>query len=298
MYVQPCRLDRTIRPLALLQLEHDFVAIHRTERKPQAADALCDFPQLEKMKVHSKTIFRSWPSTMSWMQTLHTQQDTETTTVLQKSPSLKQAWTKQNTIYPPFVELIRAQKKKVFYRTANSYVGHDSSTFSISFDRLLVRQSTVDVSVQIIVLPSLWNIIIMASHHPHIDGHPGLRRIYNTLHCTFYWSHRSKNIDQIVNICPSFARKPQSIVINVNCSFSCILEYATLLQGISKDFFPKQLEVISTCFSSPVHASRYRLILQADSSYRNDQENDRLYSKNRFWSFASPLRHLDVHPHW
>lgn len=106
---------------------------------------------------------------------------------------------------PTFVERIRVQKNDVFLQTTTAQVGYANSTLSINSNELLVRRSTVNRTIQILVPQSLRQRIIMVLHLPPIARHPAERGMYDTQRCKFYWPHMATTVDHIVSTCPGCA---------------------------------------------------------------------------------------------
>lgn len=82
--------------------------------------------------------------------------------------------TVEKPTYDPqtLVTLIREQQKEVFCQTTTAQIGHANSTFSYNSVRLLVRRSTVDGAIQIVVSQSLGQRILRVSYYPPIAGYP------------------------------------------------------------------------------------------------------------------------------
>ena len=103
-------------------------------------------------------------------------------------------------------ELAREQKNDRYCRSVAELVGKPQSQYDVDRRGLLVRQSRIDGALQKLVPVSLRARVLHLAHHPLTAGHPGARRMYDTLRTQFYWPHMANDVFQTVRNCRSCAR--------------------------------------------------------------------------------------------
>lgn len=84
------------------------------------------------------------------------------------------------------------EKMKTSLMRRFSHLTYKNSEFSYDKVGLLVRLSPKDGSVLKLFPVKLRELIIRISHYPSMEGHPGGRKIYETLLRSFYWPHMAK----------------------------------------------------------------------------------------------------------
>lgn len=104
---------------------------------------------------------------------------------------------------PTLVKLVCAQKNNVFCQTETYQVDRAIIEFTINSNGLLVRKSTLDGAIQIVIPQSHRRRIPMVSHHASTAGHPDQRRVYDKLSHHFSWHHMAGDVDHIVSRCKS-----------------------------------------------------------------------------------------------
>ena len=103
-------------------------------------------------------------------------------------------------------ELAQEQKADRYCQSIAELVGKPQSQFDVDRRGLLVRKSRIDGALQKLVPTSLRARVLRLAHYPLIAGHPGARRMYDTLRAQFYWPHMANDIFQAVRDCRSCAR--------------------------------------------------------------------------------------------
>ena len=100
-------------------------------------------------------------------------------------------------------EFIKQQAEDEYCKEAAKSVGLPGSAFSIDKHGFLVRIAPLDGAVQKVVPASLKDRILKLGHFPPLSGHPGQRRMYDTMRRSLYWQHMANDINNTVERCPS-----------------------------------------------------------------------------------------------
>lgn len=103
-------------------------------------------------------------------------------------------------------EILDAQKTDPWCRQLAETVGSQGSQFAFNSYGLLVRLSRLDGALQVVVPPCLRARILYLGHDTALSGHPGSRRMYDTLRRTFYWPLLASDVADTVRQCISCAR--------------------------------------------------------------------------------------------
>lgn len=78
------------------------------------------------------------------------------------------------------------QAQDTFCKTATLQVGCQRSALHLDHYGFLIRKSIVDKATLVGVLELLRKRMLYLSPHPLIAGHPGQRRVYDTLRQNYY----------------------------------------------------------------------------------------------------------------
>lgn len=104
---------------------------------------------------------------------------------------------------PTLEELIVEQAHDGYCKASSLHIGHSHSEFHTNQRGLLVPKSVVSESIQIVATKALRMRILYLAHYPPIAGHPGTRRMYDTLRRNFYWPHMANDVYTTVAQCAS-----------------------------------------------------------------------------------------------
>ena len=80
------------------------------------------------------------------------------------------------------------------------------SPFAIDQHGVLIRRSSLDGTLQVVVPESLRSRLLDIAHHPPISAHPGRSRMYQTLRRDFYWPSMTVDIHFAVDSCDACAK--------------------------------------------------------------------------------------------
>ena len=69
-----------------------------------------------------------------------------------------------------------------------------------------MRISPIDGAIQRLVPENLRQRILKMAHYPRLAGHPGSRRMYDTLRRDFYWPNMANDVATLVRNCTSCAK--------------------------------------------------------------------------------------------
>lgn len=89
---------------------------------------------------------------------------------------------------PTAAELIREQEKGTHCRAIRSQVGQPNTDFHIDRHGLLVRRSTIDGVVQIIVLTPLRQRVLILAHYPPVARHSEQHQLNDKLRRKLFWT--------------------------------------------------------------------------------------------------------------
>lgn len=95
-------------------------------------------------------------------------------------------------------------------QAAASSVGHPLSASSYDRYGFLVRHSKVNGSTQRFVRLRLRRRILYLAHSPLLAGHPGSRRMYQTMRHDFYWRNMANDVYHTVSYCSSCAKTSET----------------------------------------------------------------------------------------
>lgn len=91
-------------------------------------------------------------------------------------------------------EFIREQAKDTYCRTTTSQVDQPSAKLHINHYELLVRRSTVDSEIQILVPTPLRQRILTLAHYSRMAEHRGQGQVFDTLGREFFWCHMANEL--------------------------------------------------------------------------------------------------------
>ena len=103
-------------------------------------------------------------------------------------------------------EMVAEQASDAFCQAKAATVGHSASDFFYDRHGVLVRRSTLDGALQAVVPSSLRPRVLNMAHYPKLAGHPGTRRMYDTMRRSFYWPLMANDIHKLVRSCQSCAK--------------------------------------------------------------------------------------------
>ena len=103
-------------------------------------------------------------------------------------------------------EMLVAQQDDFECQTYAYAVGLPSSPFDFNKDGVLTRTSPLDGARQTVVPASLRERVILLSHTPVAQGHPGEKKLYQTLREKFYWPFMAGDAIAHVSSCRSCAK--------------------------------------------------------------------------------------------
>jgi len=106
---------------------------------------------------------------------------------------------------PTTEEMILAQSEDKYCQQLTATVGTPGSIFDINRLGVLVRISKLDGAVQVVVPLSLQPKLLRLGHYSLLAGHPGSRRMYDTMRHEFYWPNMARDVYQVVLDCQSCA---------------------------------------------------------------------------------------------
>lgn len=104
------------------------------------------------------------------------------------------------------MKLIRALQHDTFCRSATSLVWQRNYEFTLNKEGLLVCMAHIDGTVLVVRAPSLRQRVLAMSHYSPIAGHPGQRRMYDTVKRTFHWLYMATDVDYVVRNCKTCFR--------------------------------------------------------------------------------------------
>lgn len=104
-------------------------------------------------------------------------------------------------------EFRQAQEEDDFCRHTRKVQGKSVVVVEEESDGILVRISNKDGVRQRIVPESLKERVLCLSHYPKCAGHPGRDKMFQSLRRDFFWPSMSRDVSELVRLCPSCARK-------------------------------------------------------------------------------------------
>ena len=103
-------------------------------------------------------------------------------------------------------ELLAAQKQDRSCQRYAHTVGCPGSQFTFDHAGILTRISKIDGALQKVLPASLQPRAIYLGHYTPLSGHPGSRRMYDSLRRELYWPFMASDIAQSVKDCYSCAK--------------------------------------------------------------------------------------------
>lgn len=91
------------------------------------------------------------------------------------------------TTVPSTAEFLAGQASDSACRQISSNVSTPGLDYTYDRKRFLVRRSRINGSLQKVVLVDLGQNPLWLSYYPPLAGHPGARRMYDTLHLNYYY---------------------------------------------------------------------------------------------------------------
>lgn len=107
---------------------------------------------------------------------------------------------------PTAAAFIQEQARNTYCPTWTSQVGQPNTEFNIYHQGILVRKSTLDGAMLIVVATMLRQRIPTLTHYRPIAGHPWQQRIYYTLRHEFFWPRTAEDVYNTVDQCGSSTR--------------------------------------------------------------------------------------------
>ena len=101
---------------------------------------------------------------------------------------------------------INEQRNDVECNQYANFVGLPGSQFVYDREGYLSRVSKVDGALQRVVPRSLRIRLLYLAHYPRLQGHPGARRMYDSLRQDFYWRFMANDVFETVRRCLSCAK--------------------------------------------------------------------------------------------
>lgn len=90
-----------------------------------------------------------------------------------------------------------------YCRAATFYISTPRPRFYTNRRGILIRKPPLDMSIRIVVPPSLQRRILHLRHYPPIARHPDHRRMYDMHWCDLYWTHMASDVQGTVAQCVS-----------------------------------------------------------------------------------------------
>ena len=180
--------------------EYEFDVVHRAGVKHQAADALSRLPTDGEDKaplddeIPVLVIQHDDEQTVSTVVCVHEQYETTDGPAIELPDGAL-----------TLDALIRAQKTDTFCKRIADTVDTPGSAFNYDRDGVLVRRSALDGSVQRVIPVAFRTHVLQLMHAIPLAGHPGARRMYDTMRCEFYWPHMANDVYETVQRCESCA---------------------------------------------------------------------------------------------
>ena len=103
---------------------------------------------------------------------------------------------------PDIETFIREQKEDPYCREMAAEVGRVGSQFDVDENGVLCRRASTDQALQRVVPRTLRRAILYHAHYPCTAGHPGARKMYDTLRRQYYWPHQATDVYVLVERCP------------------------------------------------------------------------------------------------
>ena len=106
-------------------------------------------------------------------------------------------------------EMLSEQAADEYCQWARREMDRDTqgkSPFAINQHGILIRRSTLDGSLQVVVPLSLRRRLLDIAHFAPTSGHPGRAKLYQTMRRGFYWPLMTVDIHHLVENCSACAR--------------------------------------------------------------------------------------------
>lgn len=85
-------------------------------------------------------------------------------------------------------------------------IGETNSSFHVARNGILTRVSLLDNAAHKVVPASMQRQVLKCFHYSLLAGHPGARRMYDSIRREFYWPHMANDVYQVVKESNSCAR--------------------------------------------------------------------------------------------
>lgn len=85
-------------------------------------------------------------------------------------------------------------------------VGQAYAEYTINKSRLVIRKAHVDGIVLVAIPQTLWSPLQYRSYYPVLAGHPGQRRMYESMQREFYCLHTANAFYATVSSCNAHAQ--------------------------------------------------------------------------------------------
>ena len=106
-------------------------------------------------------------------------------------------------------EMLSEQAADEYCQWARREMDRDTqgrTPFAINQHGILIRRSTLDGSLQVVVPSSLRKRLLEIAHYAPTSGHPGRAKLYQTMRRSFYWPLMTIDIHHLVENCTACSK--------------------------------------------------------------------------------------------
>lgn len=102
---------------------------------------------------------------------------------------------------PTLAQIRSAQSANAYCGSTLASIGSPNTRFNIDNDGVLVRESPLDGALRRVVCTSLCSCPLHIWYYSVLAGHPGIRRMYDSMSTDLYWSSMVNDVYTTVRDC-------------------------------------------------------------------------------------------------